>query len=82
MQGQRRIGERGKRGMGDMRICIIVGCNVTGSRTTVSRQTGADYDQDVGSHSFYNVIMMKEKKDKITFHYHEGIRVGEVLNHG
>lgn len=82
MQGQRRIGERGKRGMGDMRICIIVGCNVTGSRTTVSRRTGADYDQSAGSYSFYKVIVMNEKKDKIIIRYHDGIRVGEVLNHG
>jgi hypothetical protein len=28
------------------------------------------------------IHLMNEKKDKIIIRYHDGIRVGEVLNHG
>jgi len=47
-----------------------------------AKQTGADYDQSAGSYSFYKIIVMNEKKDKIIIRYHDGNRVGEVLNHG
>ena len=47
-----------------------------------AKRTGTDYDQAAGSYSFYKVIVMHEKKDKIIIRYHDGIRVGEVLNHG
>ena len=46
------------------------------------KQTGADYNQAAGSYFFYKVIVMNEEKDKIIIRYHDGIRVGEVLNHG
>jgi len=44
--------------------------------------TGADYDQAAGRYFFYKVIVTNEKKEKIIIRYHDGIRVGEVLNHG